>query len=91
MMTLATAGSTGGAALLWVVGMIGLLDLPNRLPDEWAASQAAATPAVALAALAWTILIAGYLAWTSLTRHDENRLVDELDAAYGAPPGQPTP
>ena len=91
MMSAMTVGYSVGAALLWVTGMIGLLDLPNRLPAEWRESQAAATPAFALVALAWTILIAGYLVWTFLTRHDEHRLLAELDAAYGARPEPPSP
>jgi hypothetical protein len=86
MMSAMTLGYTVGAALLWVTGMLGLLDLPQRLPPEWSASQAAATPAFALAAIVWTLAIAGHLLFAFLTRRDEKPLIAALDDAYGAPP-----
>jgi hypothetical protein len=86
MMSAMTAGYTAGAILLWITGMIGILDLANRLPSEWAASQAAATPAIALAALVWTAAIAGHLVYAFLSRRDERPLIEELDRSYGPPP-----
>jgi hypothetical protein len=88
MMSAMTLGYTAGAALLWITGMIGLLDLPQRLPAEWSASQAAATPLFALVALLWTAAIAGHLVFAFLTRRDERKLVAELDRSYG-PPDRP--
>ncbi len=85
MMSAMTLGYTVGAALLWIVGMVGLLDLPSRLPAEWADAQRAATPAFALVALLWTLAIAGHLVYAFLSRRDEKRLLAALDAAYGAP------
>jgi hypothetical protein len=82
MMSAATVGYTVGAALLWIVGMVGLLDLPSRLPAEWADAQQAATPALALVALLWTAAIAGYLAFTFLARRDEKKLLAELERSY---------
>lgn len=71
MVTVSTLGYTIGAGLLWLAGFVGLLGftegldgLPGLLP---------------VGALAWTVAIAGYLAWTFLARHDEARLVRELD------------
>ena len=86
MMSATTLGYTVGAALLWITGMVGLLDLPNRIPAEWSESQAAATPAIALAALVWTAAIAGHLVFAFLTRRDEKKLVAELDRSYGPRP-----
>lgn len=89
MMSAMTIGYTVGAGLLWITGMIGLLDLPSRLPAEWARSQADATPAFALAALVWTLAIAGHLVYAFLSRRDERKLLAELDRRYG-PPDHPT-
>jgi len=72
MMSGITIGYAVGAALLWAAGMRGMLDLDNR---------ALLVPA----AIIWTAAIALYLVMTFLTRHDERRLLAELDAAYGAP------
>lgn len=83
MMSAVTVGYTAGAALLWIVGMVGLLDLPSRLPAEWADAQRAATPLFALVALLWTVAIAGYLAFTFITRRDERKLLAELERSYG--------
>jgi hypothetical protein len=90
MMSAMTLGYAAGGFLLWVAGMIGLLDVPNRVPADWSASQAAATPAFALAALAWTLAIAGHLVFAFLTRRDERKLIAELDRSYGPAPTAPT-
>lgn len=71
MMSVATLGYTVGAGLLWLAGFIGLLDFASD-PE----TPASLLPAVALA---WTLAIAGYLVWTFLGRHDEARLLRELD------------
>jgi hypothetical protein len=88
MMSAMTIGYTVGAALLWVAGTWGLVDLINSgrlaLPDVVAKG-------ILAAAIAWTLVVALYLVRTSLTRPDEQRLLAELDAAYGARPGSPSP
>ena len=71
MMSAMTLGYTAGAAALWLAGMRGLLNLAHR-------------ELLVAAALVWTIAIAAYLVWTFLARHDERRLIAELDAAYRA-------
>ena len=84
MMSAMTLGYTGGAGLLWGAGMLGLV--------AWVESQGATMfpvhPLVGYLvplALAWTLVIAAYLAWAFLTRRDEDRLVRELDSAYRDP------
>lgn len=79
MMSAMTLGYTGGAALLWGAGMLGLAN--------WTASQGSAVLLRGLVplALAWTLVIAAYLVWAFLTRRDEDRLVRELDSAYRDP------
>ena len=72
MMSGVTIGYTVGAVLLWLAGMRGMLDLDHR-------------ELLMSAAVVWTGAIAVYLVMTFLTRHDERRLLAELDAAYGAP------
>jgi hypothetical protein len=91
MMSVMTVGYTAGAFLLWLVGIVGMRDFVDQ---NEAGALFSLLPVVAdtlvPAAIAWTLVIAGYLAWTFLTRHDEERLLAELDAAYGPPP-EPTP
>ena len=70
MMSAVTIGYTVGAALLWLAGMRGLLDMEQ-------------SALLVAAALAWTAAIALYLVVTFVTRHDERRLIAALDAAYG--------
>jgi hypothetical protein len=76
MMSAVTIGYTVGAALLWLAGMRGLLELAHR-------------ELLIGAAVVWTVAIALYLVMTSLSRHDERRLLAALDAAYG-PPDEPS-
>ncbi|MEO5884211.1 MAG: hypothetical protein ABIQ58_01670 [Candidatus Limnocylindrales bacterium] len=71
LMSVSTIGYTVGAGLLWVAGFSGLLGFAEGLDGLGAL--------LVPAALAWTVAVAGYLAWTFLTRHDEARLVRELD------------
>jgi hypothetical protein len=86
MMSVMTLGYTAGAVLLWLGGMVGLLEWVGRIGDQYATWPAPPLLAfVAPAAIAWTLVIAGYLAWTFLTRRDEDRLLRELETAYGDP------
>lgn len=71
LVSVSTLGYTVGAALLWLAGFVGLVELAGDDPGP-----ASFLPVVALI---WTAVIAGYLVWTFLTRHDEARLVRELD------------
>jgi hypothetical protein len=73
MMSAVTVGYSVGAVLLWLAGMRGVLDLDNR-------------DLLIPAAIIWTGAIALYLVMTFLFRHDERRLLAELDAAYGPAP-----
>jgi hypothetical protein len=87
MMSAATAGYTGGAFLLWLAGILGTRNLVEASASTGLfATVPLLADVLVPAALAWTLVIAGYLAWSSLTRHDEERLLVELEAAYGAPP-----
>jgi hypothetical protein len=82
MMSAMTAGYTAGAALLWIVGVLGTINLV-------AAQQAGPEPVSTLVLpvqLVWTLAIAGHLMYSFLTRRDEKPLIAELNAAYGAPP-----
>lgn len=72
MMSAMTIGYSAGAALLWLAGMRGLVDTAER-------------DVLVPLAIVWTAAIATYLVATFLTRHDERRLLAELDAAYGRP------
>lgn len=71
MTSMSTLGYTAGAALLWVAGFTGLLTFAEA-HDGWPTLLPAA-------AIVWTAAIALYLVWTFLSRHDETRLVRELD------------
>jgi len=66
-----TIGYTVGAGLLWIAGFAGLV--------AFADGQTGLAPLLVPAALVWAAAIAGYLVWTFLTRHDERRLMHELD------------
>lgn len=87
MMSVMTIGYTIGAGLLWLAGMGGLADLAARDSGSlYAVLGFPIEPLLVPGALAWTVLVAGYLCWTFLTGHDERRLLAELDAAYGPAP-----
>jgi hypothetical protein len=76
-MSAVTLAYSAGAGLLWLAGVI--------LGVDWIGRQAEAPPIlvlVPLAALGWTIAIAGYLVWTWLRRPDERRLIAALDQVY---------
>jgi hypothetical protein len=88
MMSVMTLGYTIGAALLWLAGMGGLVDVVGREAGSlYAVFGFQVGPFLVPVALAWTVLITGYLCWNFLTGHDERRLLAELDAAYGPAPG----
>ena len=76
MVSVSTVGYTAGAAILWLAGFLGILE---RVEVR------GLSPLVAAGAVAWTVAIAGYLVWTFLSRHDEARLLRELDR--WEPPG----
>jgi len=81
-MSVATMAYMGGAGLLWLTSMIIGLDWVDRQVN---ASVLLAW--VPIAALVWTVAIAAYLVYTWLRRPDERRLLRELEAVYGRPPG----
>jgi len=85
MMSVMTLGYTAGAFLLWLAGVQGMREFLDQA--RLAVADTTLLDLLLPAALAWTIVIAGYLAWTFLTGHDERRLLAELDAAYGPAPG----
>ncbi len=79
-----TIGYTAGAGLLWVAGLVSTAVYVDGLtPGPWGPDllQSLVVPA----AIAWTAVIAAYLAWTFLRRADEDRLLDALDDAYRLP------
>jgi len=73
-----TLGYAIGAALVWLVGLSGLVDLVEARGGTGLLGLAVP------AALAWTAGIALYLCWTFLSRHDEQRLIGELERCYPA-------
>jgi hypothetical protein len=75
-MSAATIGYSAGAGLIWLAGMVGLADLVAAMPEP--GLMAYAVPA----ALAWTVVIAGYLVWVSLAGPDEARFERELERSY---------
>jgi hypothetical protein len=86
MMSAVTVGYTLGAALLWLAGFNGTLTLvqAGAGPTVLGVDSTVLLP---LVQVLWTIVIAGYLAWSFLARRDERRLLAELDRSYGPPPG----
>jgi hypothetical protein len=75
-MSVATLGYTAGAAILWLAGLVGLAGFVDRLPEP--GPMAFAVPG----SIAWTAVIAAYLAWSSLARRDEARFMRVLDESY---------
>ncbi|MEI7742638.1 MAG: hypothetical protein WCK58_02680 [Chloroflexota bacterium] len=82
MMSVMTIFYTGGAALLWVAGMLATWNLV----DAGQVSPPIVAALLLPVALVWTAAIAAHLVVAGLTRRDEKPLIAELDAAYGAPP-----
>ena len=77
MMSASTIGYTVAAGLLWAAGMAGTI--------SFAAASGGLVGALPIIAIAWTVSVAAYLVWDSLTRRAENRLVAELERGYLAP------
>ncbi|MDH4142843.1 MAG: hypothetical protein OEV61_09540 [Chloroflexota bacterium] len=71
MVSVSTIGYTLGAGILWAAGFSGLV--------AFAEGQGGLTGLLPAGAVLWTTTIAGYLVWSFLTRHDEARLLRELD------------
>ena len=84
-----TIGYGAGAALLWAAGLVSTNAYDAGLTPGW--SPDLPVSLVVPAAIAWTAVIAAYLAWVFLRRADEDRLVAALDAAYPTPPIPPRP
>ena len=76
-------GLRGRAALLWLVGVLGTI---NLLALNEVNPAPLGHPRSCPCQLVWTLAIAGHLMYSSLTRRDEKPLLAALDAAYGAPP-----
>ncbi len=77
MMSVATIGYTVAAGLLWAAGMAGTI--------SFAAASGGLAGILPVIAVVWTVGVAAYLVWTSLTRRAEDRLVAELERGYLAP------
>ena len=77
-MSIATLGYTAGAAILWVAGMVGLADWAAGAGSSGSSLGGLLVPG----ALLWTVAIAGYLVWASLTRRDERRFLAVLERSY---------
>jgi hypothetical protein len=84
MMSAVTLGYTGGAALLWVAGVAGSLQVLESAAFTLLGVQLGAL--VVPAQVVWTLAIAGHLVYAFLGRRDERRLLEELDRSYGPPP-----
>ena len=75
-MSAVTLGYSFGALLLWLGGIVGLVDFVGSLDEP--GLMALAVPG----ALVWTAAIVVYLLWTFLRRPDERRLLEALEASY---------
>jgi len=85
-----TIGYAAGAGLLWIAGLLST--------NDFVAARAVAgfgpdvlVSLVVPAAIAWTLVIAAYLAWAFLRRADEDRLMAALADAYRLPTPEPEP
>ncbi len=85
MMSVMTLGYAAGAFLLWLAGMLGVIDLV----DGGGVGPPIVASFLVPAALLWTLAIAGHLVYASLSRRDEAPLIAELDASYGGQPADP--
>lgn len=84
MMSVMTLGYTAGAAFLWLAGMAGL-EAAILQAQQFGPLGVFLGDLAFPAAIAWTLLVAGYLCWYFLTRRDEDRLLAELATAYRGP------
>jgi hypothetical protein len=80
-----TIGYAAGAGLIWLAGLVSANEYLARRVDPGFGPDVPASLVVP-GAIAWTLVIAAYLVWTSLRRADEDRLLAALDAAYGPAP-----
>jgi len=79
-----TIGYTAGAALVWAAGLASTAAyMEVRGVAPWAPDTLLSL--VVPAAIAWTAIIAGYLAWAFLRRPDEERFLAVLRDAYRMP------
>lgn len=84
-----TIGYTAGAGLLWLAG----LSSTNAYLESRGANpfDGSLVGLVVPLAVAWTAVIAAYLAWAFLRRRDEERFLAVLRSAYRLPaPPEPT-
>jgi hypothetical protein len=81
MMSAMTLGYTVGAGLLWLVGVLGTINLVGLGEVNPSPLGTLVLPAQ----LVWTLAIAGHLMFSFLTRRDEKPLLVALDDAYVAP------
>jgi len=79
-----TIGYSAGAALIWVAGLVSTAAYLTPVDSMWGPDFFVSL--VVPAAIAWTAVIAAYLAWAFLRRADEDRLLVALDDAYRRPP-----
>jgi hypothetical protein len=84
MMSAVTVGYTAGAALLWVAGVAGSVEVLEG--DTFTLLALDLGGLVVPAQVVWTLAIAGHLVYAFLGRRDERRLLAELDRSYGRPP-----
>jgi hypothetical protein len=84
MMSAVTVGYTAGAALLWVAGVAGSVEVLEGGTFTLLALDLGGL--VVPAQVVWTLAIAGHLVYAFLGRRDERRLLAELDRSYGRPP-----
>jgi hypothetical protein len=96
-MSLMTLGYTAGAVILWLAGFFSTTAFTDAVQaaadaDPTATGVSIVLSLLPLVAIAWTIAVAGVLAWLFLGRRDENRLVAALRHAYRLPePPAPMP
>jgi hypothetical protein len=85
-----TIGYAAGAALLWLAGLLSTHAFIHDSKSPGFPLSFSETIVVPLA-IAWTLAIAGYLAWTFLRRPDEERFLAVLRDAYRLPVPVPAP
>ena len=90
MMSAMTLGYTGGAVLLWSVGLIGTISVFTAEPGATIFGIDAVSLVIAVQLL-WTVAIAGHLVYAFLSRRDEKPLLAELEHSYGPAPAATTP
>jgi hypothetical protein len=80
-----TIGYTAGAALLWLAGLVSTSAWLEGQGVGILGGGAGLAGLVVPLAVAWTAVIAAYLAWTFLRRPDEERFLAVLRASYRLP------